>query len=127
GLTPQQYVDNYADIFQTAWRNLNISNDYFIRTTQPEHEKFAADIIQKAYENGDLYPSSYSGWYCESCEAYYEETDLVEGKCPNHPTQEPVFTTETNYFFKWSKYQDWLLQLYEQNPDFIKPSKWANW
>lgn len=127
GITPQEYVDNYADIFQEAWRNLNISNDYFIRTTQPEHEEFAAQVIQKAYDNGDLYPSTYSGWYCESCEAYYEETDLVEGKCPNHPTKEPVFTTETNYFFKWSKYQDWLLELYEQNPEFIKPAKWAKW
>lgn len=127
GLTPIQYVDNYAEIFQKVWRDLKISNDYFIRTTQPEHEKFAAAVIQKAYDNGDLYPSSYSGWYCESCEAYYEESDLEAGKCPNHPTKVPVFTTETNYFFKWSKYQDWLLELYATNPEFIQPTKWANW
>lgn len=127
GISPQEYVDNYADIFQNTWKNLNISNDFFIRTTQPEHEKFAAEVIQKAYENGDIYPDSYSGWYCESCEAYYEETDLVDGKCPNHPTKSPIYTTETNYFFKWSKYQDWLLELYEQNPEFIQPTKWANW
>src|SRR5690606_19615074 len=125
GKSPQEYVDGYAEIFQNIWKNLNISNDYFVRTTNPEHERFAQELIQKSYDNGDIYEGEYEGWYCESCEAYYAESDLIDGKCPNHPTKSPVFTKEKNYYFKLSKYQDWLLEYYEQNPEFIRPVKWA--
>jgi len=127
GKSPQEYVDGYAEIFQNIWKNLNISNDYFVRTTNPEHERFAQELIQKSYDNGDIYEGEYEGWYCESCEAYYAESDLIDGKCPNHPTKSPVFTKEKNYYFKLSKYQDWLLEYYEQNPEFIRPVKWASY
>lgn len=125
GKTPKEYVDEFAEAYQEIWQKTNVSYDYFMRTTHPEHEKFAQDILQKSFDNGDIYEGSYQGWYCQSCEAYYEESDLVEGKCPNHPKSEPIFTSEKNYFFRWSKYQDWLLQYYEDHPDFILPEKWA--
>lgn len=122
--TPKEYVDSYAEQFQDIWDKSNVSYDYFMRTTHPEHEKFAQDLLQKSFDNGDIYEGSYEGWYCQSCEAYYDEKDLVDGKCPNHPTKEPVFTKEKNYYFRWSKYADWLLQFYEENPEFVRPSKW---
>ncbi len=127
GVSPQAYVDQFADIYQQVWRDLSITNDYFIRTTQEEHQEFAATLLQRSHENGDIYPGEYSGWYCESCEAYYAESDLVAGKCPHHPTKEPVFAKEKNYYFRWSKYRDWLLQFYEQTPDFIQPQKWFDY
>lgn len=125
GITPQEYVDSYAREFQRIWRDLQISNDYFIRTTNAEHEKFIQELIQKSFDNGDIYEGQYEGWYCESCEAYYTETDLVDGKCPNHPTKNPIYTKEKNYYFKLSKYQDWLLDYYKERPDFVAPEKWA--
>jgi methionyl-tRNA synthetase len=124
GKNPQEYVDEYASKYQEIWKNLHITNDYFVRTTNTEHEKFAQELIQKSYDNGDIYEGEYEGWYCESCEAYYTESDLVDGKCPNHPTKIPVFTKEKNYYFKLSKYQDWLLDYLETNPDFVRPEKW---
>lgn len=127
GKTPQQYVDEYASIYKETWDKLNVSNDYFIRTTQPEHEKFAQELIQKSYDVGDIYEGTYSGLYCESCEAYYTEADLVDGKCPNHPTKTPVYTEEKNYYFRLSKYQDFLLDLYKSRPDFVQPTKWADY
>lgn len=127
GKTPQEYVDDYAAKFQEVWAGVNLSYDFFIRTTDSRHEKFTQDLIQKSFENGDIYEGSYSGLYCESCEAYYTEADLVEGKCPNHPTKTPIFTEEKNYYFRLSKYQDWLLELYKQRPDFVQPAKWAEY
>lgn len=124
---PQAYVDKYAAVYQETWAGLGISNDYFIRTTNPEHEKFAAELLQKSYDAGDIYPGEYSGLYCESCEAYYTEADLVDGKCPNHPTKTPVFTTEKNYYFRLSKYQDFLSDYLEQHPDFVLPHKWSTY
>lgn len=125
GKTPQEYVDEYAAKYQEVWQGVNLSHDYFIRTTDPRHEKFAQELIQKSFDNGDIYEGSYEGLYCESCEAYYTEADLVDGKCPNHPTKTPVFTKEKNYYFKLSKYQDFLLNLYAERPDFVQPAKWA--
>ncbi len=125
--SPKEYVDYYAAEFQKIWEELKISNDYFVRTTDPEHEKFAQELIQKSYDNGDIYEGEYEGWYCESCEAYYNEDDLIDGKCPNHPTKTPVYTKEKNYYFKLSKYQDWLLKYYEENPEFVKPEKWSSY
>lgn len=125
--TPQEYVDNYAKKYQDIWKGLNISNNYFIRTTNTEHEQFAKDLIQKSFDNGDIYEGEYSGWYCESCESYYTEEDLIDGKCPNHPTKLPIFTKEKNYYFKLSKYADWLLTYIEENPEFITPVKWREY
>ncbi len=127
GKTPQQYVDEYAAEFKQIWQDLHITNNDYIQTTDPQHEKFAAELIQKSYDNGDIYESEYEGWYCESDEAFIAESDLVDGKCPNHPTKTPVWLKEKNYFFKLSKYQDWLLEYYDQHPDFVQPNKWAEY
>lgn len=124
GVSPQEYVDRFAEGFINCWKELGISNDYFVRTTDQKHIKFAQDLLQKSFDAGDIYPGTYSGWYCSSCEAYISEGDLIDGKCPNHPTKEPVFTEEKNYYFRWSKYQEWLLDLYERNPKFVQPDKW---
>jgi len=125
--SPKEYVDEQAEMFKKVWKDLNITNDYFVQTTNPEHEKFAADLIQKSYDNGDIYEGEFEGLYCESCENYIAEKDLVDGKCPNHPTKTPVLIKEKNYFFKWSKYADFLLDLYESNPEFVRPAKWLEY
>ncbi len=126
-LEPKAYVDEQSNKFKTLWSQLGISLDHFIRTTDKPHEEFAAELLQKSYENGDIYEGSYSGWYCSSCEAYYTEKDLIDGKCPNHPTKTPIWTEEKNWYFKWSKYQGQLLQFYEEHPDFVVPEKWYNY
>ncbi len=127
GVTPIEYVNDYAERYKRIWSGLNISNSYFIRTTNPEHEEFAKELIQKSFDNGDIYEGTYEGWYCESCESYYSEEDLIDGKCPNHPTKLPIFTKEKNYYFKLSKYSDWLLNYIEENPEFITPIKWREY
>lgn len=127
GKSPKEYVDEKAESFKTTWDNLKIGYDYFIRTTHPEHEKFAAELMQKSFDAGDIYAGEYEGWYCDSCEAYYTEKDLVDGKCPNHPTKEPRWSKEENYYFKLSKYADFLLKYYDEHPDFVRPAKWAKY
>ena len=108
GKDPQSYADEISDLFRSAWPNLNISNDYFIRTTDELHKQVVRYILQKVYDAGDIYFSSYSGLYCVGCERFYTEKELVEGKCPQHD-RPPIPREEENYFFKMSKYQDWLI------------------
>jgi methionyl-tRNA synthetase len=106
------------------WRamteRINASNDFFIRTTDPEHEAVVQEFLQRMYDRGDLYEGVYSGLYCISCEAFYTEAELVDGRCPQHGT-EPQFVEEKNWFFRLSAYQERLLQLYDQNPEFVLP------
>ena len=95
--------------------------DYFIRTTDKEHEKVVKEVLQKVYDRGDIYLGEYEGYYCTACEAYYTEKDLVNGCCPIH--KKPVeLLKEKSYFFRLSKYQKKLLDLYKRNPEFISPS-----
>ncbi|RMD77395.1 methionine--tRNA ligase, partial [Candidatus Dojkabacteria bacterium] len=105
GTTPKQFVDEIAAKFQEIWSEVGISYDYFMRTTHPQHVKYAQWFIQKAYDNGDLYEGVYKGLYCEGCEAYCKDTDLIDGKCPNHPNKTLVLMEEKNYFFRLSKYR----------------------
>lgn len=120
GITPQAYVDKIVAGFQDLWRRLNISNDDFIRTTQPRHHKVVQEIFGKIYENGDIYKGSYTGLYCTPCETFWLERQLVDGKCPDcgRPVQE---VAEEAYFFRLSKYADRLLAYIESNPEFIQP------
>lgn len=127
GVTPRQLVDDISSKFKDTWKSLNITNDYFIRTTNPEHKEYTQWLIQKAYDNGDLYEGTYEGLYCQGCEAYYKESDLVEGRCPNHPTKSLQHMSENNYYFRLSKYKDFLLEHISNNPDFIKPLRWRNY
>ncbi len=119
-LEPKAYCDQMRMKFEDIWQQLNISYDGFIQTSQPEHHTAAQALFQKIYESGDIYKGHYEGWYCESCEAFYTEKDLVDEHCPNHKSK-PKWLKEENYFFKLSRFQEPLLKLYEEHPEFILP------
>jgi len=125
GLTPKEYVDRISKKFRELWPKLNISFDYFIRTTDPNHIKTVQYILNKIYEKGDIYFSEYEGLYCVGCERFYTKKELVDGKCPDHK-KEPELIKEENYFFRMSKYQDWLIDYIKKNPDFIRPERYRN-
>lgn len=124
-LSPKEFIDRLIPEFKKAWKELNVEYDRFIRTTDKDHEKIVQDILQKVYDNGDIYLGEYEGLYCTSCEAYYTEKDAPGLKCPIHEKPLENLKEET-YFFKLSKYQKFLLDLYKKNPDFILPKKRAS-
>ena len=125
GVTPQQFVDDIVASIKDLWKLLNISNDRFIRTTDDYHVSSIQKIFKKMYENGDIYKGSYEGMYCAPCESFWTETQLVDGKCPDcgRPVEK---AKEEAYFFKLSKYQDRLIEYYEQHPDFVQPESRLN-
>ena len=125
GRTPKEYVDRISRMFRDLWPKLNISNDYFIRTTDPRHQETVRFILNSVNRGGDIYFSEYEGLYCFGCERFYTERELVEGKCPDHLT-EPEVIREANYFFRMSKYQNWLIDHIHQHPDFIRPERYKN-
>jgi methionyl-tRNA synthetase len=125
GVTPQAYADEISGAFRETWRRLGITNDDFIRTTEPRHAKVVQAILQKLYDAGEIYFGEYGGWYCYGCERFYTEKEIVDGKCPDHQTA-LTFIKEKNYFFKMSKYQDWLIRHLEDNPGFIQPERYRN-
>ena len=125
GVTPREYVDRISDSFRQTWPSLNIAPDYFIRTTDADHIKLVQDILQKVYDQGDIYFSEYSGHYCKGCERFLTEKELVDGKCPDHLTV-PEEISEQNYFFRMSKYQDWLIDHIKSNPEYITPERYRN-
>lgn len=125
GMTPKQYVDQMVSGIKDLWKMMKISYDKFIRTTDPEHVAAVQKIFKALYDKGDIYKSEYEGWYCTPCESFWTETQLVDGKCPDcgRPVER---TREESYFFRLSKYQDRLIKLLEENPDFIQPSSRRN-
>lgn len=136
GVSPQEYVDGMAEGMQKLWKTLDISNDKFIRTTDPTHEKVVAAIFERFLEQGDIYLDEYEGWYSVPDETFYTETQLedverdadgnvIGGKSPDsgHPVE---LVKEESYFFKMSKYADRLLKYYEEHPDFIQPESRKN-
>jgi methionyl-tRNA synthetase len=125
GVTPQAYADRISAQFRNLWPELAITNDYFIRTTDKNHIATVIAILQKVYDAGDIYFGQYEGYYCVGCERFYMEKELVEGKCPDHQTK-PEYRKESNYFFRMSKYQDWLIDYIKKNPDFIRPERYKN-
>lgn len=125
GETPRQYVDRISTTFKETWPVLTIEPDYIIRTTDADHVKTVQDILQAVYDRGDIYFSEYSGLYCKGCERFLTEKELVDGKCPDHLV-EPKEITEQNYFFRMSKYQDWLIDHIKANPEFITPERYRN-
>lgn len=122
---PQEYADWMAEKWKNVWRILCISNNDFIRTTEERHKKRVQEIFQRLLEKGEIYPGIYEGLYCDGCEAYVSEEDLVDGKCPLHGT-EPKKVKEENYFFRLSAYRDALLEHLRNNPDFIIPEARRN-
>ncbi|MBQ1374874.1 MAG: methionine--tRNA ligase, partial [Clostridia bacterium] len=125
GVTPKEYVDDIVASIKDLWKLFDISNDRFIRTTDEYHEKAVQKIFQKLYDKGDIYKSSYEGWYCTPCESFWTEHQLVNGKCPDCG-RDVELTKEESYFFKLSKYNDRLIDLIENNPNFILPQSRAN-
>jgi methionyl-tRNA synthetase len=120
GLEPHAYCDQMEQAFREVWAKLSISFDDFIRTTEPRHRAAVQKMAQACHDAGDVYEGHYEGWYCVSCEAFKQEKDLVDGKCPIHMTT-PEWIREKNYFFRLSKYQQPLLEHYAAHPGFIQP------
>lgn len=126
GIKPIELADKNNARFRELWKILNISNDDFIRTTQDRHKKAVWEMIRKMQEKGDIYLGEYEGWYCTPCEAYWTETQLMEGNlCPDCG-RETAKLKESSYFFKMSKYQDAILEHINENPDFIRPESRRN-
>ncbi len=124
-ITPREYVNKISSLFRDLWPQLNIENDHFIRTTDPDHMAVVTQVLQKIYDQGDIYFHEYEGKYCFGCERFYTDRELVDGRCPDHET-EPETIKESNYFFKMSKYQQWLIDYIKDNPDLIRPERYKN-
>lgn len=125
GLTTQAYVDGVAASFVDAWQALRISNDDFIRTTETRHIEVVTGILQRVYDQGDIYFDEYEGLYCVGCERFLTDRDLVDGKCSDHRTK-PEKRREGNYFFRMDKHREWLADHIRSTPDFIRPERYAN-
>jgi methionyl-tRNA synthetase len=126
GLDPVAYCDQMEQQFRQAWRSLNISFDDFIRTTQSRHKAGVTEIANRLHRAGDIYQGTYEGWYCVGCEAFKQEKDLVNGRCPLHARTEPQWLKEDNYFFRLSKYRQPLLDHFAAHPEFIQPDARRN-
>ena len=125
GITPKEYADKISAQFRNLWPELSVTNDYFIRTTDPGHIETVRGILQKVYDAGDIYFGSYGGYYCFGCERFLTEKEIIDKKCPEHG-KEPQYIEEKNYFFKMSKYQDWLINHIKNHPDYIRPERYKN-
>jgi methionyl-tRNA synthetase len=126
GKDPQGYCDEMAAKFDDLKEALNLSYDNFIRTTDASHVTAAQEFWKRCEKNGDVYKKNYKVKYCVGCELEKTDSELIDGKCPDHPNAELEIIEEENYFFRFSKYKDRLLELYENNPDFVKPAKRFN-
>ncbi|MBS3078707.1 methionine--tRNA ligase [Candidatus Pacearchaeota archaeon] len=125
GKNPKEYVDELVKEFKNVWKELNINFDEFIRTTDKKHEEIVKKLIKKIYDNGDLYEEDYEGLYCVPCESYWTEKDLFNGKCPSCGRGVQSIK-EKAYFFRLSKYQKKLIELYNNNSDFVLPKSKKN-
>ena len=125
GVTPKEYVDKIIANAKDLWEALGISYDKFIRTTDSYHEKAVQKIFKKLYDQGDIYLGSYEGLYCTPCESFWTESQLIDGKCPDCG-RDVHLVKEESYFFKLSKYQDRIIKLYEEHPEFIQPESRKN-
>ena len=125
GVTPQAYVDEIVAGIKDLWKLMDVDYNDFIRTSDDRHVKAVQKIFRQLYEQGDIYKGSYEGWYCTPCESFFTELQLKDGCCPDcgRPVEK---THEEAYFFKMSKYQDWMIQYIEEHPDFIQPASRRN-
>ena len=120
GITPKEYVDKIIENAKDLWKNLDISYDFFIRTTDKTHEEAVQKIFKKLYDQGDIYKGEYKGLYCVPCESFWTEGQLVDGNCPDCG-REVKEVSEEAYFLRLSKYQDKLVDFYDSHPNFILP------
>ena len=125
GISPQQHVDELCEPFKALWSRLDIEHDDFIRTTEKRHTTVVQDVLQRLFDEGDIYTADYEGWYSTSAERFWTEKDLVDGKCPDTGTK-VEWIKEKNYFFRMSKYADQLRQYIDDNPDFLRPASRKN-
>ena len=126
GLPALDYCDRMEVEFTRTWRHLDVSFDDFIRTTEARHRAGVTEIVNRIHAAGDIYEGSYEGWYCDGCEAFKQEKDLVDGRCPLHPTTALQWIKEKNYFFRLSKYQQPLLEHFAAHPGFLVPEARRN-
>ncbi len=128
GVPPQLFVDEIAASFQAMWARLSVAYDQFIRTTDPEHKRGVATLIERIFERnpGDFYEREYEGWYCVGCELFKRDDEIVDGKCVLHPTRALEWTKERNWFFRLSRYQTFLQQLFAEQPGFLLPTSRRN-
>lgn len=125
GRAPKEYCDDMAGQFKEVWRALDVRFDDFIQTSEQRHHLGCQKFIQKVYDNGYIFKGAYEGWYCEGCESFKTEKDLVDGKCPIHGVP-AVRRSEPCHFFALSRFQDKLIKFYEEYPDFIQPESRRN-
>jgi methionyl-tRNA synthetase len=128
GLTPQQQVDGVAPLFEAMWGRLGITHDQFIRTTAPAHHAGVQALIARIFERhpDDFYEHQYRGRYCVGCEAFKQDAEIVDGRCVNHPTRELEWVEERNWFFRLSRYRDFLRAHFAAHPDFLQPESRRN-
>jgi methionyl-tRNA synthetase len=126
GLDPVAYCDQMEVLFRDTWGKLDVRFDDFIRTTQARHKSGVAELATRIHSKGDIYEGVYEGWYCIGCEAFKQEKDLVNGRCHLHPTTEPQWIKEKNYFFRLKKYEKQILDHIHAHPEFIQPDARRN-
>lgn len=128
GVSPQQFVDQIAEHFESMWQRLSISHDRFIRTTDADHKAGVKALIERIHERApdDFYEKSYEGWYCVGCELFKRDDEVVDGKCVLHPTRMLEWTTERNWFFRLTRYEPFLRELFAKQPDFLAPDTRRN-
>lgn len=125
GISPQEFVDQVAGQIKSNWDLMNVSYDYFVRTTNEDHEKIVQKVFKKLYEQGDIYKGEYEGWYCTPCESFWTESQLVDGCCPDCGRKVEKAKEEA-YFFNMQKYAPRLIKYIEEHPDFIQPESRRN-
>lgn len=126
GRNPLDYCASMEQEFRRTWARLDVSFDDFIRTTEPRHKTGVTALAQRLYEAGEIYEGVYEGWYCVSCEEFKQDKDLVDGRCPFHPTLQPEWIKEKNYFFRLSKYRDRLKAHFAEHAGFLQPETRRN-
>ncbi|MBF0277895.1 MAG: methionine--tRNA ligase [SAR324 cluster bacterium] len=124
-ISPLEFVDQISQEFREIWPELHVEHDQFIRTTDPKHKDRVQKVLQKIYDQGEIYLREYEGLYCVGCERFLDEDELVEGLCQDHQVA-PQHYKEENYFFKMSAYQDWLIQTIQENDEWIYPKRYRN-
>ncbi|MBQ4382505.1 MAG: methionine--tRNA ligase [Oscillospiraceae bacterium] len=125
GLTPQEFVDGTAAEIRRIWDLMNTSYDRFVRTTDKMHERKVQEIFEKFLKSGDIYKGKYEGWYCTPCEAFWTQSQLVDGKCPDCG-REVKWAEEEAYFFRLSRYGDRIMKHIQDHPEFIQPEARKN-